>query len=174
MSENNGTPNPAELMLNDEAYNQLLKDAEKDNRVGDHDAIIAKVTNDNWPSGDPRQKVDFVLVTANNAKADLTLSPPPSPAVVAAESANWEPGKKRGVAASINIYRQAIQHYGVAITSEGRLDLKEGQRFKVKTAKTRRDEDGKGGFIRVIALLPKDHAVGSQVAASGAATAPSF
>ena|SRR5687767_6525715 len=174
MSENNGTPNPADLMLNDEAYNQLLKDADKDSRVGDHDAIVAKVTNDLWPSGDPRQKVDFTLITANNAKADLTLSPPPSPEQVKAESAGWEPGKKKAIANAIAIYRQAITLYGVAIKEDGRLDLKEGQRFKVKTTKTRRDDEGKGGFIRVIALLSKDHAVGSQVAAGAGAPPPSF
>ena len=41
--------------------------------------------------------------------------------------------------------------------------------FRVKTVKTRRDEEGKGGFIRVIAVLPPTPAAGA-----ASAGGPSF
>lgn len=164
----NGT-NPMDLMLQSDVYDQLLRDAEVDNRVGDHDLLTQKVVHDKWPSGDPRTKITFVLLTANNAKADLTLSPPPPPEVVAAEKATWEPGKLKAIANSITLHRQLAQHYGVAVDS-----IKEGDRFKGKTVKTKRNDDGTGGFIRVVAFLPKDHPVGEQAAQAAAAEAPAF
>lgn len=148
-------------------YDDFLKDADKDNRIGDHDALVVSVTDDQWPSGDPRRKILFNLTTANNAKADLTISPPPSPETLAAEGATYEAGKKRAIATTINLYKQLGQHYG-----KSPQQIKEGDTFKVKTAKTRIDADGKGGFIRVIAFLDKAHATGGATAA--AATAAEF
>lgn len=152
------------MNLQDSAYDELLKDAEMDNRVGDKQALVTSVVHDNWPSGDPRMKFGFVLTDANNAKADLTLSPPPTPEEVKAQKASWEPGKLRAIAQQVSIFRQFAQHYGISPDQ-----IKEGDTFRVKTVKTRRDEEGKGGFIRVIAVLPK-------APAAGAATAggPSF
>lgn len=166
------TPNPSALMLNDEAYDQLLREAEKDNRLGDHDALVSKVVLDQWDDGRPRQKVTFVLLTANNAKADLTLSQLPTPEQVKAESATWEPGRKRGVANSIAICRQLAQHYGMAIDPAlGMPRFVEGTKYKVKTGKRSDKNDTSKYFVQVIAFLSKDHAVGSQVAAAGAPAA---
>lgn len=173
------TVDPMQLMLDDAAYDQLLKDAETDKRVGDHDAIVQKVTNDHWPEqygGHPRQKVDFVLLSANNAKADWTFSPPPPPDVVKAEKDTWEQGKLRAIAGAVAQLRQLVKDYGVTMDADGYLAIKEGDRFKVKTVKTRRDDNtGKGGFVRVVAFLPKDRPVGEKAtnAASGG-TAPAF
>lgn len=139
----------AAMGLNDSAYDELLKDAEMDNRVGDKQALVTTVVHDNWPSGDPRIKVGFVLTDAGNAKADLTISPPPPPEVVKAEKKSWEQGKLRAIAQTVSQYRQLAQHYGISPEQ-----IKEGDGFRVKTVKTRRDEEGKGGFIRVIAFLP--------------------
>lgn len=166
---------PTELMmnsLNDSAYDELLRDAEVDKRVGDHDAIVQKVTKDKWPSGDPRTKVMFVLVTANNAKADWTFSPPPAPEVVKAEKDSWEPGKLRAIANSVAMLRQLVKEYGVSVGADGYPSIKEGDRFKVKTAKTRREADGSGGFVRVVAFLSKDRAVGAEAAAQAASGGP--
>lgn len=163
---------PTELMLNDAAYDALLNDAKVDNRVGAHEAMVAKVVHDKWPSGDDRTKIDFVLLTANNAKADLTWSVPPPPEVVVAEKATWPPEKVKGVASAITIGRQLAQHYGKRPDQ-----VVQGERFNVQTVKTRRDDNtGKGGFIRVVAFLAKDHAVGAEAAAAAAAPAeaPAF
>lgn len=163
------TTDPMELMLNDSVYNELLKDAEIDKRVGDHDALVQKIVKDKWPSGDPRTKVNFVLLTANNAKADWTFSPPPPPEVVKAEKDSWEPGKLKAIANSVAMLRQLIKEYGVTIDADGYPDISEGDRFKVKTTKTRREQDGSGGFIRVIAFLAKDRPVGAEAATSATA-----
>lgn len=174
MSENN-IPDPASLMLNDEAYNKLLEEAAVDNRIGDHDAIVQKVVIDTWDDGRPRQKVTFLLTTANNAKADLTMSELPTPEQVMAEKATWDAGRKRGIASSISIRRQLAQHYQLPVSqATGMPAFAEGQRYKVKTGKRSDKNDRSKYFVQVIAFLPKDHAVGSQVAASGSAPAASF
>lgn len=167
---------PMELMLNDSAYDELINEAAIDKRVGDHEAIVQKVVKDKWPSGDPRTKVDFVLLTANNAKADWTFSPPPPPEVVKAERASWEPGKLKAIANAVAMLRQLVKEYGVSIDADGYPSIKEGDRFKIKTAKTSRDANtGKGGFIRVIAFLNKERPVGEQAAsASAGGEAPAF
>jgi hypothetical protein len=174
MSENNGAPSPADLMLSDAAYDQLLQEAAVDNRLGDHDAIVSKVVVDTWDDGRPRQKVTFTLLTANNAKADLTLSELPTPEQIVAQKDNWDAGRKRGIANSIAIYRQLAQHYGVGRTPVGVANIQEGQRYKVKTGKRTDRNDRSKYFVQVIAFLPKEHAVGSQVAAQSAGPAPAF
>lgn len=142
------------------AYDDFLKDADKDNRIGDHDAVVSSVTDDTWPSGDPRRKILFSLTTANNAKADMTVSQPPSPEVLKAEGPTYEAGKKRAIAGQINLFKQCTQFYG-----KSPMDIKEGDGFKIKTVKTKVDADGSGGFIRAIAFLDPKAANGT--AASG-------
>ena len=168
---------PMSLMLeqlNSSAYDELIKEAETDNRVGDHEALVQKVTNDKWRDGGLRQKFMFVLLTASNAKADWTFSPPPTPDQVAKESATWDAGKKRAIAGSIAQLRQLVRDYGVKLTKEGYLDIREGQKFNVKTVKTRREADGTGGFIRVVAFLAKDRPVGEQAASAAGGDTPAF
>lgn len=168
---------PMSLMLeqlNSSAYDDLIKDAETDNRVGDHEALVQKVTNDHWKSGDPRQKIIFVLLTANNAKADWTFSPPPPPEVIAKEKDTWDSAKKRGIAGSITMLRQLVKDYGVTLSKEGYLNIREGQKFNVKTVKTKREADGSGGFVRVVSFLPKERAVGEAAASAAASDAPAF
>lgn len=144
----------------DAAYSALLNDANRDDRIGDHDWQVTQVVQDTWPSGDARYKFKGVLLTANSAKADLTLSPPPPPEVVAAESKTWERGKKKAVAQAVTMLRILAASYG-----KGLDDIAEGDIFRVTTAKTK-EEDGKGGFIRVVAFHAKDKvgAVGQQQA----------
>lgn len=138
----------SEVNYND--YNDVMGELEKDNRVGDHDFMVSEVIGDTWPSGDPRWKVKGVLLTANQAKCDLQWSPPPPASVVKQEMASWEGGKRRAVAQTINIAKKLAEYYGKSIET-----LKEGDVLRVKTIKTRIDLEGKGGFIRVVAILPK-------------------
>lgn len=151
----------------DAAYDELLKDADKDNRVGDHLFMVTKVVHDTWPSGDPRIKITGNLQSANNAKADLTISPPPPPDVVKEQSKTWEQGKKRAIANTVTMYRQLAQHYK---TSPDKIA--EGDVYAVKTAKSKVEADGKGGFIRIIAFLDKAKLGGEATAA--ASNAPPF
>lgn len=59
-------------------YDGFIAEAEKDNRVGDHDAIVDNTAVEAWNDGSPRYKVNFLLLTAGNARADLTLGDLPS------------------------------------------------------------------------------------------------
>ena len=152
----------ATMNLDDSAYDELLKDADTDGRLGDREALVASVTHDTWPSGDPRIKVKFVLTDARNAAADLTISPPPSPEVVKAEKASWEPGKLRAIANTVSMYRQLATNYGISPDQ-----IKEGDVFRIKTVKTKRLPDGSGGFVRCVAFLAKDGSV-----ATGSTAAP--
>lgn len=161
-------------MLMDSAYDELLKEASVDNRIGAHDAIVSKVVNDTWDDGRPRQKTTFTLLTANNAKADLTLSQLPTPEQIRAEKDTWEPSRKRGIANSISVYRQLAEHYGVPMLATGVPDIREGQRYKVQTGKRTDKNDRSKYFVQVVAFLPKDHAVGSQVAQQAGTPAPAF
>jgi hypothetical protein len=143
--------------LSNPAYDELLKDAAVDNRVGDHDAVIIKAVHDNWEpqyGGGPRSKLQFLLKTANDAKADVSWSPPPSPEEMAQKS-TWDRKRVQGVAGAVTLGRQALQHYGKTPNQ-----MQEGERYRIKTAKN------KDGFIRVIAFLPRDAAV-SNGSASG-------
>jgi hypothetical protein len=151
----------------DSAYDDLIKDAERDDRAGDHDFLVDSVVHDLWPSGDPRTKIRGVLLTANGAKADLTLSPPPPPEVVRAESSGWTAAKKKAIAGAISLYRQLAKDYAKSPDVEvanGLTPIAEGDVFRVKTVITKRNDDGTGGFVRVIAFKSK-----AEVGAAGAA-----
>lgn len=130
---------------NDAAYRELEKEANKDNRVGKHLFVVTEKREDTWPSGDPRVKLLGQLVTANSAKADVTLSPPPSPEEVKAESSSWDSRKKKAIAQSIAIHRNLAKFY------DGKTPetIEAGDEFSVETAKN------KEGFVRVVAFLPK-------------------
>lgn len=149
--------------FDDAAYDELIKESEIDNRVGEGNAIITKITDDLWPSGDKRRKVLFSLLFAGNAKADLTVSDLPSPKQVREEKSTWDANKKRAIANSVALYRQFAQFYSVNPMS----GLQEGQQYRVKTVKTKVNPDKSGGFIRIIAVLDPKTEAGSAPAAGG-------
>lgn len=156
---------------NDAAYTDLLDEASKDDRVGKQRALVTSVVDDTWPqSGDPRKKVHIALLTANNAKADITISPLPPPEVIVAQKATWDRAKKQAIASSITIHKGLAQHYGKRPD-----DIREGDVYEVQTVKTRRDEStGKGGFIRVVAFLAPGSVNGTAAPASGGSGGPGF
>jgi len=143
--------------FDDPIYKQLEKEASQDNRVGDHEWLVTDATEGVWPSGDKMYKLRGVLTTANNAKADVTLSPPPSPEEIKATISTWSTGKKKGVASTVAMYKELAKHYHTTPEKIG-----QGDTFKVKTVITRRNADGTGGFVRVVAFLdPKKEAKGN-------------
>lgn len=146
-------------------YDGLMGELEKDNRVGDHDFMVSEAIADSWPSGDPRFTIKGVLLTAGQAKCDLRWSPPPPASVVKTEMASWDGGKRKAVAQAVNLAKKLAEWYG-----KGIADLKQGDVLRVKTVKTRIDKDGKGGFIRVAAILPKTDIGKSSVEAAQAAS----
>ena len=136
-------------ILDDPAYTAFLNETNRDDRVGKHDVLVTEVRHETWEkSGEPRIKILGVLQTANNAKCDLTLSPPPPPEVIKAEGATWESGKKKAIASSITMQKNLMKWY-----SKKADQLQAGDVLRVQTAKTKIDKDGKGGFIRIVAVL---------------------
>ena len=131
-------------------YDAFLSTADVDDRVGDHDLLVQKVIPTLWPSGDPCIDVDGVLLTARNADVGFRWSPPPGADVLKAEAGSYDTGKTRAIANAIRIARALNEHYGKGDPS----DLKPGDVVRVKTVKTKVQTDGRGGFIRIIAVLP--------------------
>ena len=124
-------------------YDGFIKDAEKDDRVGDHQAMVASIEAKTWPSGDPFTKVVIELLTANRAKADFNLQPLPTPGQIKTESGTWTTGKKKAIAQAVQIQRNLALHYKLSPAT-----LKVGDEFSVKIVKT------KDGYCRVAAILP--------------------
>jgi hypothetical protein len=167
MSDEPDINNPETTNWSD--YDDFLNEAGKDDRIGPQTFLVSEVIHDTWPSGDPRMKFRGVLSSAGNAKADLTVSPPPSPAVLKAEGATYESGKKRAIATTINLYKQLAQFY-----SKSPDNIKEGDEYKVQIVRTKRNEDGTGGFLRIVAFLDKSHAVGNGAQTTAAVSKAPF
>lgn len=138
-------------------YDEFLAAADKDDRVGDHDFMVGEVLAETWPSGDPRLKVKGALLTANNAKADITWSPPPPAAVLKDQATTMEGGKRKAIASAIRFAKNLAEDYGRTV--EG---LKVGDVLRVKVVKN------KEGFIRIVALLPKSQ-IGQKSTETGVA-----
>lgn len=142
-------------------YDEFLKDAEKDDRIGDHDWLVSRVTHDFWQSGDPRIKIQGTLLTAGGQtkpKADLTVTPPPTPDWLKENASKLDTGMKKAIAGNVNIYRQLATHYGT--TPE---KITEGDVFRVKVIVTKKNAtEGSQGFARVVAFKSKD-----QIGAAG-------
>lgn len=150
----------------DDVYKQLMDDAAKDDAVGKHRAIVLKNELGKWPSGDDRYKIQFSLLTAGNVKADLTWSEPPSKEQLAELMPTLEKKAKRAISANITHAQQLAQHYGKTVPQ-----VREGEEYFVQTIRTRRDpKDNSGGFVRIVAFLPKDGAA----AAGGNSGGPGF
>ena len=133
-------------------YDNLVTELEKDTRVGDHDWMVSEVREEIWADGSPRFKVQGTLLTSGNIRCDLTWSPPPAASVVKSEMASWTNSRKRGVSKAIGIGKNLALWYGKSVPT-----LKAGDVIRVKTGKTKVDKiSGKGGFIEVQVILPKE------------------
>ena len=150
-------------MYDDAAYKDLLDEANRDDRIGNQTLLITEVVNDHWDDGQERTKAKGVLTTAGNAKADVTMSDPPTAEEIVANKATWDRKKKFGVASSITLASSLAKHYG-----KTRTQLRQGESYRVKIVKTKKDESsGKGGFLRVVAFLPQEGAESNGSSAGG-------
>jgi hypothetical protein len=125
-------------------WDAFLSDAEKDTRVGKHEFCVTSVVQDSWPSGDARFKIKGTLLTAGNAKCDMTMSAMPT---LEAAQAETDPKRKRGIALSVRNHL-ALQKYGKTIEQ-----VAEGDVFRVETGKD------KEGFVRVMRILGAEESV---------------
>jgi len=76
-----------------------------------------------------------VLTDANNAKADLTISPPPAPEVGQGGEKELATGQVKGDCQ----HGGTIPTAGAALWAPAPDQIKEGDTFRVKTVKTRRE-----------------------------------
>ena len=134
-------------MSNYSEYDQFLKDAEKDDRIGKHTFVIDSKLVDAWADGTPRYKFRGRLLTAGGAKTDMTLSPPPP----VEQLAGITGGRKKGIALSITNLK-ALASYAKDLDS---LDV--GDELSVETAKD-------GDFVRVRRILKPGETTGGTAA----------
>ena len=72
-------------------WDDLDKEASVDDRIGNHQFTVDKVSSGMWPSGDAYYELDGRLTTANNFNLRQRFSPAPSEEDVVANDAFPEP-----------------------------------------------------------------------------------
>lgn len=120
-------------------YDQFLKDAERDDRLGRQTMAVTQVTPGSWPSGEAYTQVDGVLTTAGNAMVNFRLSGLPSAEKMAAASGDSK--MKRALAQTINM------HKALAKLGKKAEALRPGDEFGVEIVKN------KEGYIRVAMIM---------------------
>lgn len=144
-----------------EAIDSFVADADKDDRYGDHDAMVLEVKEDAWPSGETFYAVEVALkTTRNNASLDIRLPKPMSKDELKAAVGT---DKYRGIALGQKLVSELHRFYGV----NGPGQLKAGDMLRVKIGPQKSKKTG-GNFPRVIAFKPKDEIGKSAPAADDA------
>ena len=136
-----------------DAWDSFLAEAEKDDRLGKHKAMVRTITADKWEAKNgypeqPYKKIAFVLTTASNADIDMAYVNPPDEPPSKEELATWTKGKKMGVANAVSMRRQLIQFYGKSVD-----DLREGDVVGVKVEARKSKKDG-NKYPRIVAFVP--------------------
>lgn len=154
-------------MFEDAAYAELLEDAAKDDRVGPQTFMVTERIPGFWDAqygGGPRLELKGVLVSASNSKVSLTISPPPTPAEAREIKETGDRAAKQRAVKALSIARQLAEHYQVLADN-----IQIGDSFRVNINKTKIDPvTGKGGYLNIVAFLPKDAATnGSAPSSSG-------
>ena len=129
-------------------YDGFLAEADKEVRIGDHEAIVNSTLFDKWGEewgGGNRYKISFNL-TDVGGRVDATLGDLPSAGEMEAAKSGSNRSKVKGLAANITMLRQLDEHYNVKSVT----DIKEGMKFRVKVAPNQKNPN----FPRVIAFLP--------------------
>src|SRR5688572_6198604 len=118
-------------------WDDLDKEASVDDRIGNHDFTVDKVTQGAWEDGRPYYELDGRIVTANNFNLRQRFSPAPSEEDVAANLKMWDQRMKRSanLAHQNDVVLQA--EYGVSLEQ-----IKSGDSFRVLTD-YRKGKDGK-------------------------------
>lgn len=128
-------------------WDDLDKEASVDDRIGNHEFTIDKVTTGNWPSGDEYVELDGRLTTANNFNLRQRFSPAPTEEEVTANKANWDRNMKKAMVLAHQNAEVLEKEYQTSLDK-----IKAGDTFRVKT--DYQTKDGKK-YIRLISFLPK-------------------
>lgn len=139
-------------------WDDLDKEASVDDRVGNHDFTIDKVTTGTWPSGDVYYELDGRLVTAHNFNLRQRMSPGPTEEEVVAQKAGWDANMKKAKLIAHQNDEVLAKEYGTELAK-----IKAGDTFRVKT--DYQTKDGKK-YIRLIRFLPKTEALTGNGSAS--------
>jgi hypothetical protein len=140
-------------------WDELDKEASVDDRLGNHDFVVDKVTTGSWPSGDVYYELDGRLTTANNFNLRQRFSPEPSEEDVIANKANWDRNMKKAMVLAHQNAEVLDKEYGTKLEL-----IKAGDSFRVKT--DYQTKDGKK-YIRLISFLPKGAALGASATTAG-------
>jgi hypothetical protein len=128
----------------------LDKEASVDDRIGNHQFTVDKVTTGTWPSGDVYYELDGRLTTANNFNLRQRFSPAPSEEDVIANKASWDRNMKKAMVLAHQNAEVLEKEYSTKLE-----EIKAGDSFNVKT--DYQTKDGKK-YIRLVSFLPKDAA----------------
>jgi hypothetical protein len=132
-------------------WDDLDKEASVDDRLGNHDFAVDKVTSGQWPSGDVYYELDGRLTTAGNFNLRQRFSPAPTEEEVVANKANWDRNMKKAMVLAHQNAEVLEKEYGTTLQQ-----IKAGDTFRVKT--DYQTKDGKK-YIRLISFLPKTAAL---------------
>jgi hypothetical protein len=132
-------------------WDDLDKEASVDDRLGNHDFAVDKVTSGQWPSGDVYYELDGRLTTAGNFNLRQRFSPAPTEEEVVANKANWDRNMKKAMVLAHQNAEVLDKEYGTTLQQ-----IKAGDTFRVKT--DYQTKDGKK-YIRLISFLPKTAAL---------------
>lgn len=131
-------------------WDDLDKKASEDNRVGNHDFTVDKITTGDWPSGDPFVELEGRLVTHENLNLRSRFSPEPSEERAAAVLAS---GDRRAIKSVNFAHIQAAmmrESYGKTVES-----IQPGDTFRVKVVY----EDKAKKYVKIDSFLPKTAAL---------------
>jgi hypothetical protein len=147
-------------MSNSSIWDDLDKEASVDDRLGNHEFIVDKVTTGTWPSGDVYYELDGRLTTASNFNLRQRFSPAPTEEDVIANKASWDRNMKKAMVLAHQNAEVLAGEYNTKLE-----EIKAGDSFRVKT--DYQTKDGKK-YIRLISFLPKDAALSSNGSSSDA------
>lgn len=137
------------------AIDEFVTEADKDDRYGEHDAMVTGVQDGTWDNGEKYYAVEVALkTTRNNATLNLRL---PDPMTKAQLEAAKSGENAKAVALGQRLVSELHKFYGI----NGARDLKAGDMLRVAVGPQKSKKTG-GNFPRIIKFKPKDELVGEK------------
>lgn len=121
-------------------YDELFKEANRDNLIGKHNFMVVKTTVDAWQDGRTRYKIAGQLTTANNFNIEVTLSQLDTPQEIKDEV---QPKVKKGKVMN------ALNWSVLAKLGKTPETLAQGDEFQIETYRDKPQQGYDTGFVRV-------------------------
>lgn len=132
-------------------WDDLDKEASVDNRIGNHDFVVDKITDGEWEPGRKYRELDGRLVTADNFNVRQRFNVTPPEDVVQREKANWDQRTKKSVNYSHQMDVVLEKEYGLNL-----VQIKPGDTFRVLTDLETDKNNKEKKYVRISKFLPKD------------------